>query len=295
MDEVTFTKEKLKTIFEGRINTQSRLSGDKVWLPLSLLGKICSNYQNAKKDELLHIKFKHEIYNRLRIVVKDSSGIVFHKKVKDVCSLTLNDDGVACKMDDDNEEYTVMTPTGYLNERVPMKANSMSDIVIDHVTPIDSTLSRLNLPELDKISNRVKECKENWKKKNKYLSGKELESQTFVDYEDPENPKSSKIWRNIDFSKLSDELNAIINDSHYRLMSETANSEKSNALSYISFYKLKDKEKYYARIGHAIDDATGQTKELYQDLDSNAVIRLGSIPDDCKEVQASQEELIDFL
>ena len=213
-------------IMKSRLRTQSRLSGNKTWLPLRFIGKI---------DSKLRKNYVDKIYEELKIIIIDGNSYE-HKPVYKIDKLILspNDNGsydVYCIYE--GKRYRVGTPIGYLNKKEQMRVNDVNDIVIDHVTPIDTTLSNLKLSELDKVSKIVKEVKNYSGKK-----GNALESEAYSFY--------IKGKKEIDINILQNDLYNIIKDSHYRLVSASMNSKKSNLIDYKEIYKVNDD--YYAKI-----------------------------------------------
>lgn len=149
-------KKGIATRMKQRLRTQSRLSGNKTWLPLRFIGKIDSNLLRNYVDKM---------YKELKIIIIDGNRYE-HKPVCKIDKLILspNDNDsydVYCIYE--GEKYRVGTPIGYLNKKEQMRVNDVDDIVIDHVTPIDTTLHDLEseLTQLGKISNQVKDFKKN--------------------------------------------------------------------------------------------------------------------------------------
>lgn len=255
----TFIKSKVKTTMVSRIISQSRLSGNKPWLPLRFIQKL----GEATATHLLST-FKNDIYNSLYIII-DGNGITQkHVLLKDidVIGIRTNTNGIGdvfCLYN--GLEYRVFTSTGYLNQKSAMAASDFSEIVIDHVTPIDLTLQELDnngsLPNLSKISDFIKQTK-----KNSKLSNNKLEAQAFLDFQ------SASLIPSIDIQQLGNELELIRNASHYRLMSTNVNSMKSNVIDYKKLYSDASGKQYIAFIADASSKSMNDSV-IYQDLSTD--------------------------
>lgn len=283
IEEITYNPDKIKNIMKGRLKTQSRLSGNKTWLPLTFIQLYCNEKddnkyrgqldtktldKNSNLKNGLHEFFAQKIYEKLYVVVKKDEKNYQHELISKIKSLTLklkktnqtnpeNDAykedtyEVACKID--KRIYQVYTPNGYLNDKEPLIVknitNSISpDIVIDHVNPIDTTLSTIEFKDngLKLISKVVRDTKKNDTSDNgTKLTGKTLEKTAYNNF------KKGK--ENIIVKNLFEDLKNVIKDSHYRLVSSSMNSEKSNLMDYKEFYRVQDgtidNYKYYAKIG----------------------------------------------
>ena len=220
-------------IMKSRLRTQSRLSGNKTWLPLRLIGKI---------DSKLRKNYVDKIYEELKIIIIDGNRYE-HKPVCKIDKLILspNDNDsydVYCIYEE--KKYRVGTPIGYLNKKEQMRVNDVNDIVIDHVTPIDKTLSNLELSELVKISEIVKDVK----RKDSGRKGSSLETEAYSSYKEQK--------KKIDSNNLQNDLDKIIKDSHYRLVSASMNIQKSNLIDYKEIYKVNND--YYAEIAEINKD-----------------------------------------
>lgn len=113
----------ISKILRKRIKTWSRLSGEKVWLPLKLIGRL---------DNDLLKYFANEVYNKIRVICSDDNGNMTLENVSDINVITIcPSKPVKCKIK--NNEYTIMTPTGYLNHIDKMIVENFREIVIDHI------------------------------------------------------------------------------------------------------------------------------------------------------------------
>lgn len=249
-----FLHEQLMTKFMGRLRRQDRISGNKVWLPLSYIAKL---YKKAGKTK--------EFTDWLR---KLAEGIFVHyeddnKEIKSVqfkaqqvfLVFEKNSDGtydVKVALSASNKCYTAYTPTGEGNTKVPMIVKDISDIAIDHVKPIDLTLRELDdkgrIPNLKMVSESFKDMMGRPEKADKDIEDESLD----------------QLYNNVDISKLTDELNLIRTDGVLRLMTSEYNGKKSNSTAYDKIIKIKGKEEYLGLLGEALLD--DETIYLYQRL-----------------------------
>lgn len=259
----------VKTKMKTSLKNQSRISGSKTWLPLIVLRKL---YKDCFKSQEFE-KWIDDIYNKIRIIIFDNTGSVTkHIFVKDVDYIGICRSGDVVALYN-NCWVQVMTPTGYLNTKCNMQIfGDIGDISIDHITPIDRTLRSLALPQLNKISDFVKEVKYN----NPNLKGKQLENESVniikrsctIKRYIIKVVKASGKSVSINLNSLKKELDSISNDSHYRLMSRNINSGKSNYLNYERFYYDTINDKYYGYIGECKMNSTTDGV-IYQDLDTD--------------------------
>lgn len=249
-----FLHEQLMTKFMGRLRRQDRISGNKVWLPLSYIAKL---YKKAGKTK--------EFTDWLR---KLAEGIFVHyeddnKEIKSVqfnaqqvfLVFEKNSDGtydVKVALSASNKCYTAYTPTGDGNTKVPMIVKDISDIAIDHVKPIDLTLKELGdkgrIPNLKMVSDSYRDMMGRPEKADKDIEDESLD----------------QLYNNVDINKLTDELNLIRTDGVLRLMVSEYNGKKSNSTAYDKIIKIKGKEEYLGLLGKALLD--DETIYLYQRL-----------------------------
>ena len=249
-----FLHEQLMTKFMGRLRRQDRISGNKVWLPLSYIAKL---YKKAGKTK--------EFTDWLR---KLAEGIFVHyeddnKEIKSVqfkaqqvfLVFEKNSDGtydVYVALSASNKCYTAYTPTGEGNTKVPMIVKDISDIAIDHVKPIDLTLRELDdkgrIPNLKMVSESFKDMMGRPEKTDKDIEDESLD----------------QLYNNVDICELTDELNLIRTDGVLRLMTSEYNGKKSNSTAYDKIIKIKGKEEYLGLLGEALLD--DETIYLYQRL-----------------------------
>lgn len=249
-----FLHEQLMTKFMGRLRRQDRISGNKVWLPLSYIAKL---YKKAGKTK--------EFTDWLR---KLAEGIFVHyeddnKEIKSVqfkaqqvfLVFEKNSDGtydVYVALSASNKCYRAYTPTGEGNTKVPMIVKDISDIAIDHVKPIDLTLRELDdkdrIPNLKMVSESFKDMMGRPEKTDKDIEDESLD----------------QLYNNVDICELTDELNLIRTDGVLRLMISEYNGKKSNSTAYDKIIKIKGKEEYLGLLGEALLD--DETIYLYQRL-----------------------------
>lgn len=249
-----FLHEQLMTKFMGRLRRQDRISGNKVWLPLSYIAKL---YKKAGKTK--------EFTDWLR---KLAEGIFVHyeddnKEIKSVqfkaqqvfLVFEKNSDGtydVKVALSASNKCYTAYTPTGDGNTKVSMIVKDISDIAIDHVKPIDLTLKELGdkgrIPNLKMVSDSFRDMMGRPEKADKDIEDESLD----------------QLYNNVDINKLTDELNLIRTDGVLRLMVSEYNGKKSNSTAYDKIIKIKGKEEYLGLLGEALLD--DETIYLYQRL-----------------------------
>lgn len=253
-ERTVFLHEQLMTKFMGRLRRQDRISGNKVWLPLSYIAKL---YKKAGKTK--------EFTDWLR---KLAEGIFVHyeddnKEIKSVqfkaqqvfLVFEKNSDGtydVKVALSASNKCYTAYTPTGEGNTKVPMIVKDISDIAIDHVKPIDLTLKELGdkgrIPNLKMVSDSFRDMMGRPEKADKDIEDESLD----------------QLYNNVDINKLTDELNLIRTDGVLRLMVSEYNGKKSNSTAYDKIIKIKGKEEYLGLLGEALLD--DETIYLYQRL-----------------------------
>lgn len=259
-----YSQQDLKTKFQSRINSWSRLSGNKPWFPLVFIQKYCNQYGGSVKA---HINYKNTVYQSLMLIIQDATSRYYHIPVSSVDYLAITDAGyVYCIYQ--KQIYQVFTPSGYLNHKVEMIVNDIQDIDIDHVTPIDTSLRKLKLPNLSLISNLVKAAKHD----NPNLKGKNLETRAFEDYQNGR----LKFSRRLNPASLDKELKRLANDSYYRLMDSKINRQKSNTIVYTEYYQAGSD--FYGFIDDNVIDQHGNKLYLYQDLSQCKITASASLP-----------------
>lgn len=257
-----FLHEQLMTKFMGRLRRQDRISGNKVWLPLSYIAKLYKKAGKTKEFTDWLRKLAEGIFVHYEDDNKEIKSVqfkaqqvflVFEKKKK--TDSTYDSDGtyeVKVALSASNKCYTAYTPTGEGNTKVPMIVKDVSDIAIDHVKPIDLTLKELDdkgrIPNLKMVSDSFRDMMGRPEKADKDIEDESLD----------------QLYNNVDISKLTDELNLIRTDGVLRLMVSEYNGKKSNSTAYDKIIKIKGKEEYLGLLGKALLD--DETIYLYQRL-----------------------------
>lgn len=257
-----FLHEQLMTKFMGRLRRQDRISGNKVWLPLSYIAKLYKKAGKTKEFTDWLRKLAEGIFVHYEDDNTEIKSVQFEKKqVFLVFEKKKNSDGtydpdgtydVSVALSASNKCYTAYTPTGEGNTKVPMIVKDISDIAIDHVKPIDLTLKELGdkgrIPNLKMVSDSFRDMMGRPEKADKDIEDESLD----------------QLYNNVDINKLTDELNLIRTDGVLRLMVSEYNGKKSNSTAYDKIIKIKGKEEYLGLLGKALLD--DETIYLYQRL-----------------------------
>jgi len=255
-NRTVFLHEQLMTKFMGRLRRQDRISGNKVWLPLSYIAKLYKKAGKTKEFTDWLRKLAESIFVHYEDDNKEIKSVQFKaQQVFLVFEKKKNSDGtydVYVALSASNKCYTAYTPTGEGNTKVPMTVKDISDIAIDHVKPIDLTLRELDdkgrIPNLKMVSDSFKDMMGRPEKADKDIEDESLD----------------QLYNNVDISKLTDELNLIRTDGVLRLMVSEYNGKKSNSTAYDKIIKIKGKEEYLGLLGEALLD--DETIYLYQRL-----------------------------
>lgn len=257
-----FLHEQLMTKFMGRLRRQDRISGNKVWLPLSYIAKLYKKAGKTKEFTDWLRKLAEGIFVHYEDDNKEIKSVQFKaQQVFLVFEKKKNSDGtydsdgtyeVKVALSASNKCYTAYTPTGEGNTKVPMIVKDVSDIAIDHVKPIDLTLKELGdkgrIPNLKMVSESFKDMMGRPEKADKDIEDESLD----------------QLYNNVDICELTDELNLIRTDGVLRLMTSEYNGKKSNSTAYDKIIKIKGKEEYLGLQGEALLD--DETIYLYQRL-----------------------------
>lgn len=256
-NRTVFLHEQLMTKFMGRLRRQDRISGNKVWLPLSYIAKLYKKAGKTKEFTDWLRKLAEGIFVHYEDDNKEIKSVQFEKKQVFLVfeKNEENSDGtynVKVALSASNKCYTAYTPTGEGNTKVPMIVKDISDIAIDHVKPIDLTLRELDdkgrIPNLKMVSESFKDMMGRPEKADKDIEDESLD----------------QLYNNVDISKLTDELNLIRTDGVLRLMVSEYNGKKSNSTAYDKIIKIKGKGEYLGLLGEALLD--DETIYLYQRL-----------------------------
>lgn len=256
-NRTVFLHEQLMTKFMGRLRRQDRISGNKVWLPLSYIAKLYKKAGKTKEFTDWLRKLAEGIFVHYEDDNKEIKSVQFEKKQVFLVfeKNEENSDGtynVKVALSASNKCYTAYTPTGDGNTKVPMIVKDISDIAIDHVKPIDLTLKELGdkgrIPNLKMVSDSFRDMMGRPEKADKDIEDESLD----------------QLYNNVDINKLTDELNLIRTDGVLRLMVSEYNGKKSNSTAYDKIIKIKGKEEYLGLLGKALLD--DETIYLYQRL-----------------------------
>lgn len=256
-NRTVFLHEQLMTKFMGRLRRQDRISGNKVWLPLSYIAKLYKKAGKTKEFTDWLRKLAEGIFVHYEDDNTEIKSVQFEKKQVFLVfeKNEENSDGtynVKVALSASNKCYTAYTPTGEGNTKVPMIVKDISDIAIDHVKPIDLTLKELGdkgrIPNLKMVSDSFRDMMGRPEKADKDIEDESLD----------------QLYNNVDISKLTDELNLIRTDGVLRLMVSEYNGKKSNSTAYDKIIKIKGKEEYLGLLGEALLD--DETIYLYQRL-----------------------------
>lgn len=256
-NRTVFLHEQLMTKFMGRLRRQDRISGNKVWLPLSYIAKLYKKAGKTKEFTDWLRKLAEGIFVHYEDDNTEIKSVQFEKKQVFLVfeKNEENSDGtynVKVALSASNKCYTAYTPTGEGNTKVPMIVKDISDIAIDHVKPIDLTLRELDdkgrIPNLKMVSESFKDMMGRPEKADKDIEDESLD----------------QLYNNVDINKLTDELNLIRTDGVLRLMTSEYNGKKSNSTAYDKIIKIKGKEEYLGLLGKALLD--DETIYLYQRL-----------------------------
>lgn len=256
-NRTVFLHEQLMTKFMGRLRRQDRISGNKVWLPLSYIAKLYKKAGKTKEFTDWLRKLAEGIFVHYEDDNTEIKSVQFEKKQVFLVfeKNEENSDGtynVKVALSASNKCYTAYTPTGEGNTKVPMTVKDISDIAIDHVKPIDLTLRELDdkgrIPNLKMVSESFKDMMGRPEKADKDIEDESLD----------------QLYNNVDICELTDELNLIRTDGVLRLMTSEYNGKKSNSTAYDKIIKIKGKEEYLGLLGKALLD--DETIYLYQRL-----------------------------
>ncbi len=256
-NRTVFLHEQLMTKFMGRLRRQDRISGNKVWLPLSYIAKLYKKAGKTKEFTNWLRKLAEGIFVHYEDDNKEIKSVQFEKKQVFLVfeKNEENSDGtynVKVALSASNKCYTAYTPTGEGNTKVPMIVKDISDIAIDHVKPIDLTLRELDkkgrIPNLKMVSDSFRDMMGRPEKADKDIEDESLD----------------QLYNNVDICELTDELNLIRTDGVLRLMVSEYNGKKSNSTAYDKIIKIKGKEEYLGLLGKALLD--DETIYLYQRL-----------------------------
>ena len=232
-NRMVFTHNDLCIRFMIRLRRQDRISGDKIWLPLSFIAKLYN--PEGKRGKGFKTPFTEWIYSLVNDVY------VHYEEIGKVKSANFSQQELYLEfIKNKNNEFDVyvilskngrkgkcyraLTPTGKGNCKESMTVRKIGDIAIDHVKPIDQTLRDLELPFLEIVSDVFKAIQDDENINEKILI-KELSNWNFL------------------LAGLKKDLDKIQNDGLLRLMASKYNSQKGNANTFQEIAKIKDQRK----------------------------------------------------
>lgn len=232
-NRMVFTHKELCTRFMIRLRRQDRVSGDKIWLPLSFIAKLYN--PEGKRGKGFKTPFTEWIYslvNDVYVHYEEIGKVKSAKFSQQELYLEFIKNGnkefnvfvILSKNGQKGNCYRALTPTGKGNCKEQMTVKKIGDIAIDHVKPIDQTLRDLELPFLEIVSDVFKAIQDDENINEKILI-KELSNWNFL------------------LAGLKKDLDKIQNDGLLRLMASKYNSQKGNANTFQEIAKIKDQRK----------------------------------------------------
>ena len=270
--ETIYFHNALFTSFKGRLRSQERLSGNKIWLPLDFIAKLYSMYSiNNTGKTTPFTKWLGDLVDGIYVHYLDNSNNKVKSKQFNDPNISLilkaninNSSDVYLRVFNKNNwtDYRVLTPTGDGNKKEYMVVKNISEIDIDHIKPIDQSLNELenNLECLKSVSNFYK--KNIHKKPNAKLND---EAKNFVT-----NLNNKGINTDTFLESLITELEHLGNDSPLRLMSDVYNSQKSNGNTFKEILKDSNNSSYWGIIidkNVKCNKCGGDNMFIYQELD----------------------------
>ena len=252
-------KYNMRAIFDNRLKSQDRMSGDKTWLSLDLIAKIDPGIRAEYVDI---INSETVLYYKDNIIIKNI-------KCKDIWCVSLERNVknkyymyVTIKEKTGYNTYQVYSPNAKEGKvKAPMEIEGIDKVVIDHVMPIDQSLRELAssglIPILECCSTILKKAKKSLKSRDKKSRSNDMiVSEAFKD----------PYFRNINKQNLKIEMDTLMNDSWYRLMDSYQNGLKSNNLEFVEF-RSNNIGKHIGII-MKVQDTKNNEYLVYRDLDT---------------------------
>lgn len=135
--KITLNPQQLIAIFASRMNTQDRCSGDKVYLPLGLIGKILGKY-SATNDRIKNIH---------QWAVEEAKKVVIHTENKEYPVTNIKELQIDTESGEvyitvsKDKDYRVYNPLEEgAGHKEPMSLQRISQSDIDHAKEIDTIL-----------------------------------------------------------------------------------------------------------------------------------------------------------
>ena len=290
-NRMVFTHKELCTRFMIRLRRQDRVSGDKIWLPLSFIAKLYNPQGRRGKGSqtvftdwiysLVDVIYVHYEKNDKVESAKFSQQELYLEFIKNK-NKEFDVYVILSKNGQKGNCYRALTPTGKGNCKEQMTVKKIGDIAIDHVKPIDQTLRDLELPFLEKVSDVFKAIQDDENINEKDFI-KDLSKREFLD-------------------GLKGDLDRIKNDGLLRLMASKYNSQKSNGEIFQKIIMTKKRPKKYAGIiegNEYIYDDYKKRVYYYQELSNsfkreNNLFRVSKTYPKGNVVSAS-EEIINYI
>ena len=223
------SKYNLWKIFDNRLGSQNRLSGNKTWLSLDLIKAISPN---------IFKKYTDTINSNTIVYYKDASGNICHVKCEDIWCLVLERSSINPSnyliyvSTKDYKTYRVLSPTAISGVKKDLSVSGIDKIAIDHVMPIDQSLR--DLTDLGKIPTLCELSKYLQSAKNALISKMRTGISDRAIAKEAKN-QMKIVGHCIDDKKLANEMNLVLLDSWYRLMDSYENGKKSNNLEFYEF------------------------------------------------------------
>lgn len=252
-------KYNLWKIFDNRLRSQNRMSGNKTWLSFDLISKVNSKVLSDYVNKI----------NSNTVLYYNDSGTIRWMVCEDIWCLQLkrhiaiNDYSVYVTTKK-YKTYQVLSPTVKYGRKVSLLVSGIDKIAIDHVKPIDQSLRKLpqifTKPSLCDLSNFLQSAKMNLASKLK----KGISDDAIV-REAHNQMKGCKY--SVNNISLKNEMDWILNDSWYRLMDSNQNSQKSSNWEFIEF--REDGSGNYIGLIMEVLNSSGKLCFVYYDFTSS--------------------------
>ncbi|MCM1319640.1 MAG: hypothetical protein NC217_04595 [Muribaculaceae bacterium] len=148
-DNIVLDQDSLLSIFTSRIGTQDRITGQKAFIPLGLLSKVCAkgDIHDWAKDTAEHVLIHTESGT---VPVTDVEKLIIDTKSGDV----------TIKLKNDTREIVFNPPLN--GPKKPMQINMISETDIDHDPDIHTVLIGMkgSLPTLEYIKDQILAAKD---------------------------------------------------------------------------------------------------------------------------------------
>lgn len=143
-DKIVLTGNQLIPIFASRMGTQDRCSGNKVFLPLGLIGKIIKEHKGTKIKKIRDWSLEEA----KKVLIHTEHNTIPVSKIKEII-IDTNTSDTFITVPDNEILQRVFNPleNGAIN-KTPMMVKRISQTDIDHVIDIDTILTNLG-PTLD--------------------------------------------------------------------------------------------------------------------------------------------------